>query len=201
MKKTKFTTYHNDYLYSVDTSNIDNKLLVDQCLFIEKYLLNDLPVIDTHRYGCLTTAHHLEYNFLTSPLNEINKLYHTLKKHLKPFLEKDTNYMIKSWLNVFRENQKIDWHGHWPHEFRVWHGFYCLQVGTSCTYYKIPNHSEIIKVPSVDGRIVFGKSQGDEHCSSTWTDNSIPRITIAFDIIPVDSLKNIYRINHYIPFV
>lgn len=198
---SRLITYHDNYLYSIDTDTINNKALVDHCLRLEKYLVETLPTIHTGWYGNLTTAYNREYNLLTLPGTEFNELYHSLIKHVGPFLEKETRYMIKSWLNVFRINQKIEWHDHWPAIKRAWHGFYCAQVGESYTYYKIPNCKGIIKVPSVDGRIVFGKSEGDQHSSSEWRNESMPRLTLAFDIIPVESIEDKMRINHFIPFI
>ena len=194
------TTYHEDYLYSVDLNTIDNKSLVDDCLEIEQGLVQSLSHINTGSYGTRTTALHDKYNLLTFTRPELNKLYHEMVKHITPFLETKSAYMLKSWLNVYRAGQQISWHRHWPPPMRVWHGFYCAQVGESATYYKIPGLEETITVPSKEGRLVFGKSDGDEHCSSIWTDESIPRLTLAFDIIPVDSIAKTVKVNHFIPF-
>jgi hypothetical protein len=50
-----------------------------------------------------------------------------------------------------------------------------------------------------NGLLVFGDSAGDEHRSSKWNQPD-PRITIAFDIVPVNKLDLSTEINHYIPF-
>ena len=56
------------------------------------------------------------------------------------------------------------------------------------------------KVVSKEGLIVIGKSDGDEHSSSAWKESKRPRITIAFDIIPVEAIPNKLYGNHFIPF-
>ena len=192
--------YHEDYLYGVQIGSIDNQSLVTHCLDIEQYLLRVLPPVTAGWYGNITSAHNKSYNFLTFPGNEINRLFHVLVKEISPVLEKETCYMIKSWVNIYREGQSVGWHKHWESSKRVWHGFYCAQVGESSTYYKIPGVEEVITVPSKEGLLVFGKSDGDEHRSSEWLDSTRPRITIAFDIVPVDSIDDKTCVNHFIPF-
>ena len=96
----------------------------------------------------------------------------------------------------------IKWHGHWPAKYRVIHGFYCVNVTPSFTEYMyrgIPG--ETFKVDSKEGLLVFGKSNDNVHQSSPWCNAEKPRVTIAFDIIPVSTLYHTnHVINHYIPF-
>ena len=191
-------TYFEDYLYSIDLQTINNAVLSNTCLSFEKFLLEFTKSAD-NTYGTFTTSQHDNYNLLTYPCIELNKLYHEIRKNICPYLEKKTFYMLKSWLNVYRVGQRIDWHNHWEHNKGVWHGFYCVQVGNSFTSYRIPESQQDIVVPSVDGRLVFGKSDGDQHRSSVWEDISMPRITIAFDIIPIESITQLPTINHFIP--
>ena len=193
-------TYYPDYLYSVDLTTIDNTKLVNHCLEVEQQLINIHDYVDPGVYGNLASAHNFKYGLLTYPTRELNQLYHDIVKTVSPFLNQETDYVIKSWLNVYRVGEKVDWHAHWAAPKKVWHGFYCAQVGESCTYYRIPGVDDVITVPSKEGRLVFGKSDGDQHCSSEWSDSTRPRLTLAFDIIPVDSIGNKLFGNHFIPF-
>jgi len=193
------TIHHLNYLFSKKINNLNNSILVKDCLDIEEMLVKAFPNIEPNWYGNLTTAHHEKYNFLTFPTKEINKLYHELQKVIYPYLE-DRVYYIKSWVNVFRKNQKVDWHSHWSPEKKIWHGFYCVQVGKSHTEYKLPGVKKTIKIISKEGLIVFGKSDGDKHRSSQWKEKEKPRVTIAFDIIPLDSIESKLQGNHFIPF-
>jgi hypothetical protein len=54
---------------------------------------------------------------------------------------------------------------------------------------KYPMYTNIITIPSYDGLCVIGKSEGDGHRSSEWLNDGKFRVTIAFDIIPVESFK------------
>lgn len=193
------TLHHPNYLFSNKINTINNNILVKDCLNIEEMLLKTFPNIDKKWYGSLSTAHHEKYNFLTFPTKEINKLYYELQKNICPYLD-DKSYLIKSWLNVFKKEEYVDWHDHWPPDKKVWHGFYCVQVGKSYTEYKIPGVEKIIKIKSEEGLIVFGKSDGDKHRSSPWKETKRFRITVAFDIIPLDSIESKLHGNHFIPF-
>ena len=187
--------YHTD-LFAIQTDEIDNNELFERCLEIESVLPDECPPIPVTWQGTKTTALHSHYNLFSFPIKEINELYHLLVKHIGPLLEPDTQYMIKSWMNVYHKGENIEWHGHsLPHN-RAWHGFYCVHAGDSNTQYRMIDGSNIT-VPSKEGLIVIGKSNGDLHKSSEWTEVK-PRVTLAFDIVRVESVH--FKINHYIPF-
>jgi hypothetical protein len=153
------------------------------------------------RSGSKTTAAFKQYNLLSFPIESLQALYHTIVSTIKPCLPKETHIM-QCWLNVFRGTEFIDWHDHWTEEFRAVHGFYCVNVTPSFTEYKFKHlPEEIFKIESKEGLLVFGKSNGDEHRSSPWSSTSVPRITIAFDIIPISSLTG-YQTSPYrfLPF-
>lgn len=182
-------TLVDDYLYSFNTTNIDNISLYKKCLAIEKVIFNTTPAVPKGVYGNQSTARHNYYNIFTFPVTEINQLYKHIVDNINPILDKNTNYVLKGWLNVYRTGENIDWHDHWPANAKVWHGFYCVGVEEqpSATLYKIPNIPEI-EVPSKDGLLVVGKSENDLHKSTVWTGKK-PRITIAFDIVPIPSIN------------
>lgn len=173
-----------------------------QCMAMEKLLKSKFTVDEniSSSYGTVTTKLFKEYNFFTFASPEILKLYSELVKHLTPLVDPSRQYVMQAWVNVYRAGQFIDWHTHWEPELGAYHGFYCLNVGESQTHYRFTSNKEkIYTVDDSDGLIVFGKSAGDEHKSSEWHETE-PRITIAFDVIPVESIKEQFIINHYIPF-
>ena len=194
-------TYSENYLYGFETKEIDNQALYGDCIHAEKIILRYFPQKENGWYGNKTSAANQQYNLLTFPSKHLNQLYHLLVKHINPLLEQETTYMIKSWMNVYRKGDQVSMHRHWPSECKAWHGFYCVNVGEneSETIYKIPNIENEIHITSKNGLIVIGKSDGDRHGSSAWTKMDNFRITLAFDIVPVDFL-NIDHINHFIPF-
>ena len=200
IKEHNKVEHSKDYLYSFSLSSIDNNELVDYSLKVEALLKRNLKRLDsTDWYGTFTTANHDKYNFLTFPNKQVSKLYREIYRNVSPLLD-DKPYMIKCWLNVFRKGEKVDWHNHWPAYKKVWHGFYCVQVGESFTEYRIPKVKDIVKVKSKEGLLVVGKSEDDQHRSSPWNEEQRPRITVAFDIVPIDSVDNELRVNHFIPF-
>ena len=194
-------TYSENYLYGFETTEIDNRAFYNECLRFENVLKDKFPSVEKDWYGNMSSALNQKYNFFTFPSKYTIQLYHLLKNNVNDLLDKKTSYAIKSWMNVYREGDQVSMHMHWPSEFKVWHGFYCVNVGEklSETIYKIPHVKDEIHIESKNGLIVFGKSDGDEHRSSVWTEKDYCRITLAFDIVPVENLK-INHINHYIPF-
>jgi hypothetical protein len=196
--------WHPNYLYSKDLKSIDNSKLFIECLEVERYLKQTINTQQDsyEKFGSFTTTVFKKYNLFTFPCIEASILYRQLVSNITPYLDKNEHYWIQCWFNVFREEESINWHSHWDRELKVWHGFYCVNTESSYTEYKIPNLEKIIKVPSQDSRLVFGKSDGDEHRSSIWENKNKPRVTVAFDIIPSVSLNKItmYTPNHYLPF-
>jgi hypothetical protein len=109
-------------------------------------------------------------------------------------------HYIQCWINRFNKDENIDWHRHWHPEINSWHGFYCAYVEpNSTTTYRVPGVKQEVVIPSKDNLLVLSRSDGDEHRSSEWNNETHPRITIAFDIIPRDLLSNNNYLNHWIP--
>ena len=201
-------TIIDDYLYGFQLDSIDNQALFDKCLVMEDIIIKTTSPAEKGWYGNLTSAKNQEYNLFTFPVKELHQLYQEIVKNISTLLDKDTSYVLKSWMNVYRKGDKVSWHAHWPPECKVWHGFYCVNVGKneSATNYKIPGIKEIINVPSIDGLLVVGKSDDDRHSSTEWQGDK-PRITLAFDIIPMwaanpNENTHMYDLSlyHYIPF-
>jgi hypothetical protein len=154
----------------------------------------------------LTTNLYAQYNYFMYPNPGSHDLYEKIKEtfHECIGLTQEKFYM-QAWLNVYRAGEFIDWHSHWPAEFESWHGFYCVDVEpkSSTTYRvfgRIPEQEDIV-VPSQDNLLVISRSDGDQHRSSEWTNKDRPRITVAFDIVPMSRLyeRRNYEKNHWIP--
>jgi len=134
---------------------------------------------------------------------EIKTTFHAANIHQNGESAKGIQYYAQCWLNVYQAGEYIDWHYHWLPESEAWHGFYCLDVEPkSHTSYRIPGIEKEVIIDSKNNMLVIGKSDGDLHKSSEWTDTERPRITIAFDILPADKLcKEGYQdmLNHWVP--
>jgi hypothetical protein len=182
---------HVDGLYSVDTA-LNVKQVKDTCFKLYDIIKTNFQNNSDHNgQSTLDTELHTKYNLLLYPLPGIHELYFEISKvfhecKLKENIGLNEKYVIQSWLNFFNKGDFIDWHQHTSVDFNCWHGFLCVDTEPdSFTSYKWPNEkNNIIDVPSKNGRIVMGRSNGDVHRSSEWPYLDRPRITIAFDIVP-----------------
>ena len=196
------TNYHN-YLYTKQLDlNLDDMHNANVCMhdIIMKNFYNDT---DGHAYSgaaAKTTKVYDRYNVFLYPYHAYYNLYNSIKNMFYEVAEPTEPHYMQAWLNVYESGEYIDWHGHWDAQFKAWHGFYCADVETesSHTLYKIPCTKDIIKINSVNNLLVLGKSENDKHKSSEWH-SSHPRVTIAFDIIPLSKISESEMINHYIP--
>ena len=195
-------TYVPDNLWGEMLPSIDNAQLMENCLEVEDFLLKEIVTgVEVDYHGSKTTNAYRQYSLLSFPIKSFQDLYHNIVTVIKPLLPKET-HVLQCWLNVFRDNEYIDWHGHWPPEMRAIHGFYCVNVTPSFTEYKFKHiPGKVFKVDSKEGLMVFGKSNNDLHRSSPWNNNSEPRVTIAFDIIPLSTMnEDQLAFNHFLPF-
>lgn len=167
-----------------------------------------------------------QYNFLMYPLPGVHSLYHEIKKF---FYECQTlefgsavkkQFFVQCWLNVYNQGDYIDWHEHaveralegW-HGHRPWHGFFCVNAEPSVTSYVFKHTPGQVDVESKNNLLVLGKTGDDMHRTWPWHDPANPRITIAFDIVPSDTIMRVrgnrplteivadrpYFKNHWIP--
>jgi hypothetical protein len=207
--------YLNNYLWGTQLTDIDNKNLTQECIFIEKILCARLPVQqytgDANHYGSITTSLYDLYNIFTFPSASITQLYRDMVTHITPFLDPENTYMLQGWVNIIRKGNSIKPHSHWPVECGVYHGYYCVSTEDEVSFTDYEIRANQIRVGSRDGLLVFGKSGEDVHSTGPWYGEQ-PRVTIAFDIIPVGSIQVLhnaedldffikdFKINHYIPF-
>ncbi len=177
----------NDYLWTEQFTDIDNKKLYETCLMVERALLSFLPY-EEGDYGCTTSYYHRAYNLFSFPCTELQKLHTNVSQVMTKLVNEQ--FYVRCWVNLFKHSKNINWHSHFEPEFNAYHGFYCVNTEDipSYTEYNIPGH-EIVKVDSKDGLLVLGKSAGDKHRSSVWNHPDKYRITIAFDAIPVNKLR------------
>lgn len=190
-------TWIENYLFSTEV-NIDNNVLAQDLTAIEQTLKKTIkdPAPDGE-YGCFTSANHLQYNLFDFHTVQLNRLFKAIQQNVVTKMPEGC-YVIQCWFNMFRYNQFIDWHGHWPSEYGVYHGYYCVDVEPSTTAYRLENGIQV-DIPNKNGLLVFGLSGLDQHKSSKWTDENRPRITVAFDIIPVNQISEDPRGVHYNP--
>lgn len=207
MNKYFDESFADDYLFTKQFNPIEN--IKENCLSIAPLIkkefngeLREAIAGGYHRHFPETTKLYKEYNLLLLVRTSFHELYHRIKEcfdHLP--IEKEPHY-IQCWLNIYNSiYPNANWHAHWHSQFRAWHGFYCVSIPEpSGTFYKIPSLEDELYIPSVEGKIVIGKSDGDLHRSTPNKNHEIPRITVAFDILPCSSsLPFANMLNHWMP--
>lgn len=192
----------NEYLRYFNL-NIEVPALEQSCYLAEELILSNFGVAGDYitSEGTYegtspeTTKTFLKYNLLLHPYPQMHQLYEGIRKSFRSIVPHDPHY-VQCWLNVYNENEYIDWHGHWPEEKRVWHGYYTVRGEGSITSYRFPHLDHQIDVSNKVDQLVIGPSAGDQHRTYPWKGNG-KRITIAFDIVPEDFC--FFELNHWLP--
>lgn len=132
-----------------------------------------------------------EYNVFQFYNPEIYNLYVNVRETVKEAcdyyrLDYDKQrFMIQGWFNInYNKKGKLDWHDHGPHGAPFFHGYYCVKAEPSTTYYKVYN-KEVENI-NKDNRLIVSE-MGHPHAMADW-DWDGPRITIAYDIMPLSGL-------------
>lgn len=133
-----------------------------------------------------------EYNVFQFYNNEIYNLYKAVRETVKEACDyydinyDDQKFMIQGWFNInYNKSGKLDWHDHGPAGAPYFHGYYCVKAEPSITHYKIDNKVEVNNI-NKNNRLVVSE-MGHPHAMADW-DWEGPRITIAYDIVPLDFL-------------
>lgn len=154
--------------------------------------------------GSISTVKWREYNVFQFHSEEIYNLYVGVRDLVKEACEyygidfAKEKYMIQGWFNINHSKVgKLDWHDHggpWAPNF---HGYYCVKAEPSSTFYKIENKEELIfENKNIDNRLIISE-MGHPHAQGNW-DWDGPRITVAYDIIPLRFIEKAEE-QHYIP--
>jgi hypothetical protein len=79
-------------------------------------------------------------------------------------------------------------------------GYYCIKAEPSSTFYKLENKDDsIIENHNKDNRLILSE-MGHPHAMGDW-DWDGPRITLAYDIAPLENIKVSPEQQHWIPLV
>jgi len=181
--------------------NIDNNKLADYLLEqydkIENQTLRGISDLNIEKdlwvaSQSRSTIKWQEYNVFQFYNDEIYDLFLAVRDTVKEACDYyDINfdkqrYVIQGWFNVNYNNKgKLHWHDHGDGGAPNFHGYYCVKAEPSVTYYRINNKDEITNV-NKDSRLIVSE-MGHPHAMADW-DWDGPRITIAYDIIPINCL-------------
>jgi hypothetical protein len=186
-------------IYSTLISDIDFPSLVNDCIIVNQNvnetLFNAPQNYKINEQTPFSTRVADFYNIFSYASINVNSLFFKIKDAFyssSPNLSK--RYYIQGWVNVYDNGKSLDWHRHWGGS-DSYHGFFCVNSNISYTEYKFDD-GEQVKIDSVNGLLVFTKSNNNLHRTSEFNDIQ-PRITIAFDIHPHDNIQKM--IHHWIP--
>lgn len=132
-----------------------------------------------------------EYNVFQFYSEGIYSLYRNIQSMVREASEyyeidfDEQKYMIQGWFNInHARNGKLDWHDHGPNGAPDFHGYYCVNAEPSTTHYitfgkEVDNHNK-------NNRAILSE-MGHPHAMGDWSWGG-PRITIAYDVIPLKDL-------------
>jgi hypothetical protein len=109
-------------------------------------------------------------------------------------------FMVQGWFNITHAGKgKLDWHDHGPDGAPNFHGYYSVSAEPSTTHYLV--FDKEVENNNINNRAVLSE-MGHPHAMADW-DWEGPRITVAYDIIPLRDLQK-FAMNqeqHWIPLV
>lgn len=158
--------------------------------------------------GSVSTVKWTEYNVFQFYTEEIHNVYSAVRDLAIEACDyygvnfKEQKYYIQGWFNINdRKVGKLNWHDHGGPWAPFWHGYYCIKAEPSSTFYKIENRDDlIVENHNKDNRLILSE-MGHPHAMGDW-DWDGPRITLAYDIVPLASLQLASATpQHWIPLV
>ena len=185
--------------------DLDLEQITKSCERMRKVIQDNFANLP-HSYegkGTETTYVHSYYNLLLYPYNGFHDLYHAIRTLFFEVNPTNDKYYIQCWLNYFMKDDYMSWHGHKgvvdnKLDTTNWHGFFCVNCEPSVTTYRIQSTGLLFDIDDKNNQLVLSKSHDDLHRTYPWKQDT-PRITIAFDIISQNTLKDIPDLNHWMP--
>jgi hypothetical protein len=186
------------------------KELQDRYSKIERAeLLGVSPLKDNESWkqsNSVSTMKWREYNVFQFHIDELYDLYKSISDMTKEACEyyeidfEKQKFFIQGWFNINHTKKgKLDWHDHGPWGAPNFHGYYCVKAEPSSTYYKV--FDKEVENKNIDGRAILSE-MGHPHAQADW-DWEGPRVTVAYDVIPLFGLKEngMHQEQHWIPLV
>jgi hypothetical protein len=146
-----------------------------------------------------------EYNVFQFHIDGVRKLYDGVSKMVREACEyydidfEKEQFMLQGWFNINEaHNGKLDWHDHGPYGAPNFHGYYSVSAEPSVTHYVVfDKQTENV---NVNNRAVLSE-MGHPHAMGDWEWEG-PRITIAYDVIPLRYLQEgvgMTQEQHWVP--
>jgi hypothetical protein len=155
--------------------------------------------------GSISTVKWTEYNVFQFYNEEIYNVYSAIKDLAIEACDyygvdfKKQKYYIQGWFNINdRKLGKLNWHDHGGPWAPFWHGYYCIKAEPSSTFYKLENKDDlVVENKNKDNRLILSE-MGHPHAMGDW-DWDGPRITLAYDIVPLSTIKMYPEQQHWFP--
>lgn len=155
--------------------------------------------------GSTSTVKWREYNVFQFHSEEIYNVFKGVKDATKEACEyydidfDAQNFMVQGWFNITHKGKgKLDWHDHGQPGAPNFHGYYSVKAEPSTTHYHV--YGEVVDHHNIDNKLIVSE-MGHQHAMADW-DWEGPRITIAYDIIPLEYLIRANAAEqHWIPLL
>jgi hypothetical protein len=181
----------------------------------EENSLTDILVRKYNYYSNAPTKLNQRYNIFKFDNKDIREIYKELKNCIEEaclyygYDFEAMDYRVRGWFNHDSKTKSIShdplknsrlFHDHLGgHGAPDFHGYYCVNAEPSSTYYKI-NNETLHENKNLNNRLVVVEN-GHPHSRGDWNEDSF-RITIAYDIVPLDRLieQGVDQKTHWIKF-
>ena len=155
-------------------------------------------------YAPATSRFHDLYNVFLFPYDGMHELY---EKVCLAFWDVNDDYeepyYLHAWLNYQQKGETIPWHYHWKGLSgldKTFVGTFYVNAEPSITTHEFTN-GKVLERVNENNTIVLYEDKGDRHMVNAW-DESIPRISISFDIVPMKYIQGMpYILNTWMPIL
>jgi hypothetical protein len=157
--------------------------------------------------GSISTVKWSEYNVFQFYNEEVYNVFSAIKDLVLEACDyygvdfKKEQYFVQGWFNINdRKTGKLNWHDHGGPWAPFYHGYYSIKAEPSSTFYKLENREDmIVENQNKDNRLILSE-MGHPHAQGDW-DWDGPRITLAYDIVPLKFLAATSEPQHWVPLV
>jgi hypothetical protein len=150
--------------------------------------------------GSISTMKWRQYNVFQFYIPALYKLYNAIGDMVREACEyyeidfEEQQFMMQGWFNINHASSgKLDWHEHGGDGAPNFHGYYSIIAEPSETHY-IAFGEHKINV-NKNNRAILSE-MGHPHAMGDWSWDG-PRITVAYDIIPLKDLEMRNKATNY----
>ena len=154
----------------------------------------------------ISTMKWRQYNVFQFNTQEIYELFKSISSMTREACQyygidfDEQRYMVQGWFNITNKGMgKLDWHDHGGAGAPNFHGYYSVNAEPSITNYRV--FDKDVQNHNVNNRAILSE-MGHPHSMADW-DWDGPRITVAYDIIPLIgiSVHGVKEEQHWIPLL